>query len=174
VAYVVLRPNAAPTTSELRGYLKEKLPDYMIPSTFMFLQQLPLSSHGKIDRRALPAPGKTRPGLQETFVAPRTALESVIADAWKAVLGVERVGVYDNFFDLGGHSLLSIQAIARLEKETGLKMNPKAFVTQTLGQLASSYQQRMGLLEQTRSLGRKRKIWSLFKSVISPKQNDRR
>ena len=112
VAYVVPAGGAAPAAGELRGHLKKKLPDYMIPSQFVALDKMPRTSSGKVDRRALPAPG--RPESEVEFVAPRNAVERALADVWAEVLGVERVGAHDNFFELGGHSLLATQIISRV------------------------------------------------------------
>ena len=98
----------------LRSFLQEKLPDYMMPSSFVLLDALPLTPTGKVDRRALPAPGTTRPELKEDFVAPRTPLEEILAGIWAEVLGIEPVGMHDNFLELGGHSLLATQIISRL------------------------------------------------------------
>jgi acyl-CoA synthetase (AMP-forming)/AMP-acid ligase II len=98
----------------LRRHLQAHVPEYMMPSAFVMLEQLPLTPNGKIDRRALPTPERARPELEETFVAPRTTLETVIAGVWARVLGLEEVGVEDNFFDLGGHSLLATQIVAQL------------------------------------------------------------
>src|SRR5205085_11445433 len=89
------------------------LPEYMIPTTFITLDRLPLNANGKLDRRALPAPGHERPELAYAFTAPRTVSEELLAELWAQVLGVECVGVHDNFFDLGGHSLLATQIVAR-------------------------------------------------------------
>jgi len=114
VAYVVAAHEPAPTVSELRGFLEEKLPEYMVPSAFVLLDALPLTPHGKVDRRALPAPDGTRPELNKPFVAPRTPTEKLLAEIWSQVLGVEPIGVQDNFFDLGGHSLLATQIMFRL------------------------------------------------------------
>ncbi|MDZ4344382.1 MAG: amino acid adenylation domain-containing protein, partial [Candidatus Binatia bacterium] len=114
VAYVVAAHEPAPTVSELRGFLEEKLPEYMVPSAFVLLDALPLTPHRKIDRRALPAPDGTRPELNKPFVAPRTPTEKLLAEIWAQVLGVEPIGVQDNFFDLGGHSLLATQIMFRL------------------------------------------------------------
>jgi amino acid adenylation domain-containing protein len=114
VAYIVPEREPAPTVSEARAFLKERLPDYMVPSAFVTLDGLPLSPNGKVDRRALPAPDQTRPEVGAVHIAPRTPAEEVIAGIWSQVLGVERVGVYDNFFDLGGHSLLATQVISRV------------------------------------------------------------
>jgi amino acid adenylation domain-containing protein len=98
----------------LRNFLQEKLPDYMVPNAFMLLDTLPLTPNGKIDRHSLPVPDFTRPYLQENLVAPSTHIEKVLAQIWSEVLGVERVGIYDNFLELGGHSLLAIQIVSRL------------------------------------------------------------
>ncbi|MCZ6624678.1 MAG: non-ribosomal peptide synthetase, partial [Deltaproteobacteria bacterium] len=116
VAYVVSKQEQEPTMSELRNFLKEKLPDYMVPSAFVFLDALPLTLNGKIDRRALPAPDRVRPELEGTFVAPQTPNEELLAEIWSEILGVERVGIHDNFFELGGHSLLATQVISRVRK----------------------------------------------------------
>jgi amino acid adenylation domain-containing protein len=115
-AYVVLEPGYALTSAELRGFLKEKLPEYMVPSSLLILEALPLTPNGKLDREAL---AKIKVGRQETeraYVAPRRDLEQTIADIWQGVLGVERVGLHDNFFDLGGHSFLLIKVHGRLRE----------------------------------------------------------
>ena len=114
VAYVVPRPEQRPTVSALRGFLKSKLPDHMVPSAFMLLDTLPLTANGKVDRHALPGDIGTRPHLEKAFVAPRSPAEKALAAIWAQVLGLEQVGIHDNFFDLGGHSLLATQVIARL------------------------------------------------------------
>ena len=113
-AYVVPKQDAAPTTSELRSYLAETLPEYMIPAHFILLERLPLSPAGKVDRGALPAPDGARPDMASEFVPPQTAVEEVLAQSWAELLGVERVGIRDNFFELGGHSLLAMQVIVRM------------------------------------------------------------
>ncbi len=114
VAYIVPAQESAPTISELHSFLRTLLPDYMVPSAYVFLNALPLTPNGKINRRALPAPDQSRPELERAYVAPRTALEATLADCWAEVLGLERVGVFDDFFELGGHSLLATQVIGRL------------------------------------------------------------
>ncbi len=116
VAYVVTFPEARPTVSELRAHLKEKLPDYMVPSSLILLDELPLTPNGKVDRGALPAPEQSRPELEQAFVVPRTRLEELLAKMWAEVLGLERVGANDNFFELGGHSLLATQLISRVSE----------------------------------------------------------
>jgi acyl carrier protein len=116
VAYVVLTEQSKTTVSDLRAYLRKKLPDYMIPSAFVFLDALPLTTRGKVDRRVLPAPDVVRPELQEAFVAPRSQSEELVAGIWSNVLGLERIGVYDSFFELGGHSLLVVQIVSRIRE----------------------------------------------------------
>ena len=116
VAYVVPEPEQAPTTSELRDFLKDKLPDYMVPSAFVVLDALPLTPNGKLDRLALPAPSLARPELDTNFVAPRNALEEQLVEIWEEVLGVERVGIHDDFFELGGHSLRATRVVSRVRE----------------------------------------------------------
>jgi len=116
IAYVVVQQKPGPTTSELRDFLGKKLPDYMIPSSFVRLEKIPLTPNGKINRQALPAPEQTRPHLDETFVAPQSTVEKTIAKIWAQVLGLKQVGLHDNFFELGGHSLLLIQLHAQLQE----------------------------------------------------------
>jgi amino acid adenylation domain-containing protein len=114
VAYVVPNPKQMPNISELRHFLQTRLPDYMIPANFVLLEALPLTSNGKVDRRGLPAPEGHRPDLQEVYQAPRSEVERAIATVWQSVLHLEKVGVHDNFFDLGGHSLLMVQVNNKL------------------------------------------------------------
>lgn len=114
VAYGVPHPEQDITVDEVRGFLKQKLPDYMVPSAFVLLEALPLTPNGKVDRRALPSlPEGQRPELNVGYVMPRTEMEQAVADIWQDILDIEQVGVYDNFFDLGGHSLLATQLISR-------------------------------------------------------------
>jgi len=98
----------------LRGFLREKLPDYMIPAAFVMLECLPLTDNGKLDRRALPAPERARPAVSANFLPPRNRTEQLLAMIWTDVLGLDRVGVNDNFFELGGHSLLATQVVSRM------------------------------------------------------------
>jgi amino acid adenylation domain-containing protein len=111
-AYVV---GPAPS-GELRRHLRASLPEYMVPSAFVALPKLPLLPNGKVDRKSLPAPEAERPELAATFIAPKSRLEGVISEVWRSVLGVERVGVHDNFFDLGGHSLLMAEVHHKLRE----------------------------------------------------------
>jgi amino acid adenylation domain-containing protein/thioester reductase-like protein len=100
---------------ELRRFLQAKLPSYMIPAAFVVMESFPLTLNGKIDRRALPDPKKSRPVLTEPYVAPATPLEQQLADIWSQVLDIEPIGIYDNFFELGGHSLLIAQLLTQVE-----------------------------------------------------------
>ncbi|MFH7028943.1 MAG: amino acid adenylation domain-containing protein [Heteroscytonema crispum UTEX LB 1556] len=109
-------------TKELRNYLKEKLPEYMVPSAFVVLTAFPLTPTGKIDRRALPAPEHVRQEPEKTFVAPRDELELQLTKIWEQVLGIQPIDVRSNFFDLGGHSLLAVSLFAQIEKKFGKKL----------------------------------------------------
>lgn len=115
LAYVVAKPDQIVTTGELRSFLKRELPEYMVPSAFILMDALPLTPNGKLDRAALPAPNGVRPTLAVDYVPPRTKLEQDIIRAWQEVLKVEAVGIHDNFFDLGGHSLSIIQLRHKLQ-----------------------------------------------------------
>ncbi|RCJ27412.1 non-ribosomal peptide synthetase [Nostoc sp. ATCC 43529] len=116
VAYVVPKIEPVPSISELRSFLKEKLPDHMLPSAFVMLENLPLAPSGKIDRKALPKPDNLRPVLETAYVLPRNEMEHTIADIWQKILKVEKVGIQDNFFDLGGHSLNVLQVYSKLRE----------------------------------------------------------
>ncbi|NKQ35829.1 MAG: amino acid adenylation domain-containing protein [Chloroflexi bacterium] len=113
-AYFTAVTPEPPAAAELRAFLKDKLPDYMIPAWFTPLDSLPLTASGKINRRALPAPHLTRAASTAEYAPPRNEIEEELVEMWQALLGVEQIGIYDNFFDLGGHSLLATQLIARI------------------------------------------------------------
>jgi len=119
VAYVVCDTGAAPGADQMRAFLREQLPEYMIPTAFVTLDAFPLTSNGKVDRRALPTPEGGRPELETAFAAPTADIERAIADIWQQTLGVDQVGVNDNFFDLGGHSLHLIRVHGRLKEDLG-------------------------------------------------------
>ncbi|MFQ6030822.1 MAG: phosphopantetheine-binding protein, partial [Dehalococcoidia bacterium] len=139
-AYIVAEPEVTLTGNDWRGYLQEHLPGYMVPSTFVSLEAMPLTPNQKVDRRALPQPAPSIAPAQEFFAEPSNDLEKAIAAIWQELLGVDRISVYDNFFDLGGHSLLSMQFIAQLNKIAGIKIEPREMIMQTLGQLAAAHQ----------------------------------
>jgi hypothetical protein len=115
VAYMVAEGGGAPHPTDLRRALAETLPDYMIPSAYVFLEAFPLTPNGKVDRSALPAPESSARGTATEFVEPTSDLERQIATAWRDVLRVDRVGKHDNFFDLGGNSLLVLQVHSRVK-----------------------------------------------------------
>ena len=116
VAYVVRKPGQPALANELRGYLKQMLPDYMVPASFVFLDRLPLTPNGKVDRKALPAHDPERPDLGSTFVPPHTPAEELLAGIWCQLLGLSQIGVEDNFFELGGHSLLATRVMSRVRE----------------------------------------------------------
>jgi thioesterase domain-containing protein/acyl carrier protein len=145
VAYSVPANGAAPTTAELRTFLKEKLPEYMLPSVFVTLKNMPLTPNGKVDRRALPAPVQVDLAAQATFAAPRDPVESRLVQIWEVVLGVRPIGIRDNYFELGGHSLLAVKLMNRIEQAFG-KILPIAMLLQapTIEQLAAIVRDKAG------------------------------
>ena len=114
VAYLVPTARPAPTVTVLRQALAAVVPDYMVPAAYVLVDALPKTPGGKVDRRALPPPGRTRPALDQPLVAPRTPVEATVGAIWQEVLGLDEIGIHDNFFDLGGHSLAASQVIARV------------------------------------------------------------
>ncbi|MGC2062823.1 MAG: amino acid adenylation domain-containing protein [Thermodesulfovibrionales bacterium] len=137
VAYVVPNEKTAVTDNELRNFLRQKLPDYMMPSAFVALDSLPLTPSGKIDRRALPAPDSERPGAEDSYVAPRTPIEELLASIWSEILGLKQVGIHDNFFESGGHSLLATQVISRLRNAFQIQIPLRSlFESPTIAELA--------------------------------------
>jgi amino acid adenylation domain-containing protein len=148
---------------ELHMFMKERLPEYMIPARFIVLDALPLTPNGKIDRRALPMPDQIQPELEDTFVAPRTPVEATLAAIWASVLGVEHVSVNSNFFALGGDSINAIQIVSR-SRQAGLQLTPKdMFQHQTLAaQAAIASHNRPIAAEQKPAL-----------ALLSPRDRDR-
>jgi hypothetical protein len=143
VSYCVLEPGLSVSSRELRSFLREKLPAYMLPAATVFLDAFPLTPNGKIDRQALPSPSRTVAVPEQACLPPSTPLEIIVATAWKKVLKVEQISVFDNFFDLGGHSLLAMQAVAELKAQTGCRLEPAYFRFESLGQLAVTLEQKM-------------------------------
>ncbi|PEI96983.1 non-ribosomal peptide synthetase, partial [Bacillus pseudomycoides] len=116
VAYLVIKQENSPTRQELRSFLKEKLPEYMHPSAYVFLDSFPLTTSGKVDRKCLPVPDLSKIETEQKYVAPSNEEEILLVDIWKQVLGIEKIGIHDNFFELGGHSLLATQVISKIRK----------------------------------------------------------
>ncbi len=152
-AYVVLEAGGeTPSSGELRDYLTRLLPDYMVPSIFVFLEALPLNANGKLDRKGLPAPRLTREGTAGGFAAPRNDTEETLAAIWRELLGIDRVGVHDNFFALGGHSLLATQLVSRIRERFEVELPLRAmFVKPSIAQLAQ-------LVEEARLRGSAAKL----------------
>lgn len=139
VAYIVPVEGQVPRVDELQSFLKASLPDYMMPSAFVILEALPLTSSGKVDYRALSKPEGVRPVLETSFVAPCTAVEETVAGIWAQTLGIGQVGIHDNFFELGGHSLLATRIISRLQDAFQIKLPLRYFFdTPTVAGLAAS------------------------------------
>jgi amino acid adenylation domain-containing protein len=145
VAYVVvLHDGSTATAAQLRSYLLERLPAAIVPSTLVFLDALPLTSNGKVDRHALPEPAYRRE-QEDGFVAPRTELEEIVAGIWAEILKLEKIGVHDNFFDAGGHSLMAMQVVSRMMQVFQFKLSVKSlFESPTIAQM-------MPLIEQNRA-----------------------
>jgi amino acid adenylation domain-containing protein len=121
VAYVAAAGDEAPSESELREQVAQRLPSYMVPSAFVVLEKLPLTANGKVDRDALPGPDAMR-SEGEGYTAPRSEVEAQLAQIWAEVLKLEKVGVHDNFFDLGGHSLMATQAVSRIREQLDVEL----------------------------------------------------
>ncbi|HYG62721.1 MAG TPA: amino acid adenylation domain-containing protein, partial [Thermoanaerobaculia bacterium] len=135
VAYTVAAPASAPAAAELRSFLAERLPAYMVPAAWVALAALPLTPNGKVDRAALPVPDGALPSREH--VAPRTRAEEILAGLWAEVLRLPRVGVHDNFFELGGDSILSLQIVARARRAGLLLSTRQVMEHQTVAELAS-------------------------------------
>jgi amino acid adenylation domain-containing protein len=137
VGYVVPQEGRSPTAEDLRQFVKQKLPEYMAPAHFVFLDSLPLTHNGKVDRKALPAPSYGDVSTSREYVAPSTDAEKAIAEIWASLLKVERIGVHDDFFDLGGHSLMAMRAISQVGEKFDVNL-PLAVLLEapTIAQLA--------------------------------------
>jgi amino acid adenylation domain-containing protein len=137
VAYVVPATEEGPAVESLRQFLQERLPYYMVPELYVILVGLPLTPNGKVDRQALPEPGSARPALEQAYVAPATDQEKALSRIWGQVLGLDRVGVHDNFFDLGGNSLLGVQVIGHVRERLDVVLPViKLFQCPTIASLA--------------------------------------
>jgi aspartate racemase len=143
VAYMVPREGAvAPSLGVMRRFLQQRLPDYMVPSSFIVLDKLPLSANGKVDRRLLPQPDNGRPALDHRFVAPRDETEEKLAEIWVELLRRDQIGIHDNFFELGGHSLLATRIMSHVEAAFGVSLPLHLFFeTPTVSDMAEAIRQ---------------------------------
>jgi acyl carrier protein len=154
VGYLQTDQDDAVPPEALRSFLRERLPEYMVPSAWVTLDAFPLTPNGKIDRTALPRPDATRESLEVEFVAPRTPTEVAVAAIWQEVLQLDRVGVHDNFFDLGGHSLLATQVVARVKQSLRIDLGLRhLFEVPTLEELAGTVEILRHSAEAPESLG---------------------
>jgi amino acid adenylation domain-containing protein len=137
VAYVVPKTNPGPNVSKMRQFLEDKLPDYMIPTTFITLDALPLTDTLKVDRKALPKPNGLRPEIAAPYAAPENSIEESLVKIWAEVLELDQIGIHDNFFDLGGHSLTAFRVISRVIQTFQLKLPIKLlFDSPTVAEMA--------------------------------------
>jgi amino acid adenylation domain-containing protein len=151
VAYVALKTRGAAQveSSELRRFLHQKLPDYMIPSVFVPMDAMNLTSSGKVDRRALPVPELHRPEMEENLIPPQNDIEKTLAAIWAKALGVEHISIHDNFFDLGGHSLRATQVISQIRRTFNVDLPLRQlFDTPTVAGLAQQVQSGLGMKRQ--------------------------
>ncbi|MDM8531499.1 amino acid adenylation domain-containing protein [Anaerolineales bacterium HSG25] len=176
VAYIVPKQQPAPTTEILRDFLKNKIPDYMIPPVFMILLKLPLTGSGKINRQALPIPNHYNPENAKNYVAPRNSVEAVLADVWANVLMLDKVGVESDFFALGGHSLLATRLLSWLHKSFQIKLPLRTLFEQpTISQQAltlTKFEKKSGQVKRIASLRQKVKQMSTddVKTMLKAKQ----
>jgi hypothetical protein len=165
VAYLVPAQQSAPTVSALRRALAETLPEYMIPETFVLLEALPLTPNGKVDRRSLPAPHNTRPALDSPFALPSTPVETVLVDIWKQVLGLQQVGIHDDFLELGGHSLRAAQVLSRMQQVFQMELPLRClFEAPTVAGLAATLVQREAVPGQVTELAR---LWERVEALAA-------
>ena len=137
VAYIVPAQGADITVTEVRKHLRGSLPEYMIPQHVVELGTLPMTPNGKIDRKALPSPLGGPVIDPAAYAAPVTAMEKMLAAIWKEKLNIDRVGLHDNFFDLGGHSLLSMQVIFQIKDQLNARVSPRDMLLNDLSQIAA-------------------------------------
>jgi acyl carrier protein len=144
IAYLVPETGQIPAAAQLRAHLAARLPDFMVPSAFVVMQYLPLNANGKLDRAALPIPDESR--AQQEYIAPRTRMEALVAQTWAEVLGLDRVGVEEDFFNLGGHSLHGMRILARLGSTLDRRLSLRLlFSTRSVAALASGIEAELAL-----------------------------
>jgi acyl carrier protein len=138
-AYICPQDGSDLNVTVVREYLRERVPDYMLPSTYVFLTALPRTTIGKIDTSVLPTPGAHRPNLDTPYVSPRTPIEDSLASIWAEILELDAVGIHDHFLDLGGDSLLAVRIVAAMEERLGIEFGAESIFEQpTVAELASA------------------------------------
>jgi amino acid adenylation domain-containing protein len=137
VAYVVGKAGVRPRVSQLRSYARQYMPDFMVPAAFVVLDRMPLTRNGKVDLQALPALDRSRPEMDNDYEEPRNPVEVAIAEIWSSLLGVERVGVHDNFLELGGDSLLAARAVSRIRERLGVEVPLDVMLDATIGGISA-------------------------------------
>jgi amino acid adenylation domain-containing protein len=157
VAYVTAKNSPSPTVTDLRNFIKQKLPECMIPSAFVLLDAMPVTPNGKVDRKSLPVPKTERPELAQRYAEPRTPAEELLVEIWAQILKLDSVGVHDNFFELGGHSLLATQIISRIRETLQIDLPLRLlFEAPTVAELVTKIEQsesgRYALEELARNL----------------------
>ncbi|MGZ3596085.1 MAG: phosphopantetheine-binding protein, partial [Syntrophales bacterium] len=173
VAYVVAKEGTAPSVSELRSFLRGRLPNYMVPAAFMSVDSMPLTPNGKVDLMRLSSLKQLQTDRKHLSDKPLTEMEKTVIDIWIEALGLDHISVHDNFFELGGHSLLSIQVIAQLEKRIGLRINVGELIYQTLGQLAASLERRTGdLTPSMRPVTQNRLLQAIKNKLFRPEHQE--
>jgi acyl carrier protein len=148
VAYLVTEAGKSVTGTDLRKHLRTKVPEYMIPQHFVELEEMVLTPSGKIDRMRLPDPLRGGATSEQAYVAPRTGTEKLLAEVWQDIVGVQRAGLNDNFFEIGGHSLQLMQVIARIERKTGVRISPRVILLNTLEQAAAEIEAKRSSVEE--------------------------
>ena len=149
-AYVIARPNVEVAAQDLRQFLHERIPAYMVPTTFVLMEKLPLTPNGKVDRRALPSPNELSTQTPTESEAPLNEIESALGDIWREVIGLDEVQRGDNFFDLGGHSVLVTQMLTRVRRAFGVELTLRnVFETPSLGELAQLIDQQLAEVPET-------------------------
>lgn len=168
VAYAIPASEPQPAAGEIREFLRRRLPEYMIPANVVWLEAFPLTSGGKVDRRALPAPPRVVDRVQGDVAAPRGELEIAMASIWGDLLEIDDVLAYDAFFDLGGHSLLALKVVDRFERKTGIRISLNDLVNQTLRQLIAGVEARgASMVKQPAENKRTPRLFNAIKNAWS-------
>ena len=137
-AYLVFAAGEELTATDVRRHLRRSLPDYMLPSAIVPIETMPLTPNGKVDRKSLPDPFQGAVRQTEAFVEPAAGVESQLAEIWRSALGIDRVSADDNFFEVGGHSLLAVRVASAVQRQLGRRLDPRSLFFQNLRQIAQS------------------------------------